>query len=216
MLLFNSLEKLHPSITISESQLTKFHEVYEKIGKVKRVCSIGCGPGNDLVGMLAFLQFQFDVSLDEAYLLDWAMDQWSTLLLPLRQKLRDYCKQIYIDTCDVTQPLRSFQNKSLHNFFENDECTVDMFCLSYILTEQRYKWHGFVIDLIQNSSRNAIFYFAEPTTWQLFHLLNLVKEDLIDKINIRCFWMDSSCFLPHLQNLEGRNGPAVLLIVKDS
>lgn len=214
MLLFESLEKLNTSTCISEHQHDIFRLAYERIRRVKRVFSIGCGPGNDLVGLISFLKFHFEISLEKAYLLDWAVDQWSTLLTPLKEKLRKFCCEINIDSCDITQSLFSQSNDQLLKFCNDSKDDVEIICLSYVLTEQREKWHEFLLELIEKSSKNAIFYFAEPITWQLFCVISLLKEKIADRVGICFLWIDSSCFLKHLQKIEGRNGPAVLLIVK--
>jgi SAM-dependent methyltransferase len=85
---------------------------------------------------------------------------------------------------------------------------VDFYLFSYVLTETRGKWEVFMRELVREAKPNALFYFAEPTPWQL-HQVRLLLPDL-DYI-----WLDSSMNqLPNLQALEARLGPGVLLARK--
>ncbi len=114
---------------------------------------------------------------------------------------------------------------------------MDMFIFSYVLTETREQWATFCQDLISLARPNALFYFAEPTAWQLHRLLLLFPMSQVDdeekpqsppsisnhnsnhnnnnssKKNARMdwIWLDSSMDSPSLQCLERRVGPAVLL-----
>jgi len=89
-------------------------------GKIRNICSIGCGPGNDALGVLTFLRMvygntqcttttvtdattppliQSTISsslssspiLERVILLDWAIDEWSdTILQPFRKIVQDH------------------------------------------------------------------------------------------------------------------------------
>jgi hypothetical protein len=63
MLVFTSLSKLQPFNSGSHTgdscvEAWKQRRMWEQIHKVKNACSLGSGPGNDLVGLVAFLRKQ--------------------------------------------------------------------------------------------------------------------------------------------------------------
>lgn len=182
-------------------------------GDVKRACSIGCGPGNDLVGLAAFLKIHFQVKLEEAYFMDWAITNWETILDPLRVLLQKNCSvyETQTSSCDVTQTFCDSSNSAIRKY-----CAIsDFISISYLLTETRGRWEKFVLEMFNVASDNTIFYFAEPIPWQLFRLMSLWNKQK-DSCNfvLNFIWLDSSMHHDHLQYMDGREGPAVLLAVK--
>lgn len=256
------------------SQPSKIFSLFDIFKDVQSICSIGCGPGNDIVGFLSFLQCiqrsnlktptypKFVSQVQEIILLDYAMDDWKQVLIPML----DGCKtgddailsstcNIVIDECDITRPLFSTTEEVMHNLSkqvvngkqkkEVNNVTAakyaglgDIFLISYLLSETRNLWDEFLLKLIETSKRGCIFYFAEPTPWQLHRLISMFElsksandgeVDKLDNISgsfcneinarksktrMRFLWIDSSMNLPALQGLHARLGPAVLLGIK--
>jgi hypothetical protein len=117
---------------------------------------------------------------------------------------------------------------------------IDLYIFSYILTETRGKWEEFLQDLVASAKPNALFYFAEPTPWQLHHLRNHVllvaqvqvlqpasMDSVVDRDHaaiattttttslLDYIWVDSSMNQSaDLQAMDGRLGPGALLARK--
>jgi len=114
--------------------------VVQRLKSVRTVCSIGSGPGSEVVGFSCFLQSlhddasQFGLSkvsglgaealdgqtvsddllsqngfqLDQMIFLDWAMEHWKNILMPLRELMVPlYTKRVYMGVCDVRRALVS-------------------------------------------------------------------------------------------------------------
>lgn len=231
MLVCRSLLKLDPTIAVgtthtaltpAQGQLRR--NLWEGLGAVQQICSIGCGPGNDAVGMVAFLhslrvnmnQSGSGSYLKRAILLDWAMEDWSVVLDPLQDLLvPNNIQCIQRASCDVTQPLYSNDNRqALALLVEETETPtldattpildVDLVLVSYLLTEVRGQWESFLDEIVKKCRPGTLFYFAEPSPWQLHRLVRL-----LDSLDF-C-WLDSSMNDVQLQPLENRLGPAVLI-----
>jgi hypothetical protein len=209
MLVYTSCSNLSPSrqptaLTWTESTQRKC--AWDALTCVKSICSIGCGPACDAVGMIAFLQqFSDQPQLDSLVLLDWAMDKWQILISLLTPLLApSFVQSIECTSGDVTKPLQDDVNRSLLNHHRH----VDLYLFSYILTETRGKWEQFLIQLVDASVSNTMFYFAEPTPWQLHHLRSLIPT-------LEYVWVDSSMDQSAaLQAMDGRLGPGILLARK--
>jgi len=243
-LVIESLRKISPdslklkSSCVPDLQKIELGTCWEKLGKVQSVCSIGCGPGNDVVGFIAFLkQFALKGNLDEnaclreVIFLDFAMKEWKEAVLDdLTQILSPrYVQNVTCKFCDITTPLLSGESDNIENgeiwqIVEN----TDIFLTSYLLTETRNKWDQFIVQLVGLAKIGAMFYFAEPMPWQLHRLIRLSAGDNDEKSEhsdigldysplkkLRFIWVDSSMHYPELQPLDGRiGGPAVLLCIK--
>lgn len=216
MLVCNSFLKLRPntnnasSVNNEDTELRK--SVWDRLCSVRRVCSVGCGPGNDAVGVVAFLKAigKGSPQLEHAILLDWAMDDWKLVIDPLCDiVVPDHVQAMETSTCDVSESLlESVANRQAKELLlDNDasESNVDLFLISYLLTEVRGQWQEFVKEMIQVSKPNTLFYLAEPVPWQLHRIKELYK-DLLEFI-----WLDSSMNQPEMQPLDNRLGPGVLL-----
>ncbi|EED94986.1 predicted protein [Thalassiosira pseudonana CCMP1335] len=215
---------------------------WEKLFRIERVCSIGSGPGNDAVGLIAFLRSYFaetmndggqlesdvpinktNLQLKEVLMLDFAMNEWKAAalddLMPILAP--QYVEQASCETCDVTLP--SIQNNEIKASVRKTE----VFLTSYLLTETRNKWDQFYVQLVDLAPEGSLFFFAEPTPWQLHRLIRMSSTDVhaVDTSNpdidystlqqLKYVWLDSSMHDPELQPLEGRvGGPAVLLAIK--
>jgi hypothetical protein len=96
--------------------------------------------------------------------------------------------------------------------------------VSYLLTETRQKWKSFfghLLGLLKGTE--SLLLLTEPTAWQLHEFLRCFggggsgigigigssEDDRLLKAHV---WLDSSRDLPHLQDLDKRNGPAILLV----
>mmetsp|Transcript_19028 Transcript_19028/g.23156 ORF Transcript_19028/g.23156 Transcript_19028/m.23156 type:complete len:362 (-) Transcript_19028:145-1230(-) len=180
-----------------------YNELWVQLGKVRALCSIGGGPGNDLAGSILMLEKYFNFTPMVASSFDWACENWSSMFSRIRNSL---CK--------------SRANIKMKNFFLeiSDEKTdmvkfkeFDLFIFSYILTETRNKWHHFFRRIWVTAKPGAIFYFAEPCPWQLHILLSLFPHW---RACADYFWIDSSMDFAESQRLNTRQGPAVLLVWK--
>ncbi|KAL7464318.1 hypothetical protein ACHAXS_004653, partial [Conticribra weissflogii] len=239
-LVIESLGKMSPdslsvkSSVIPDLQKNDLGTCWEKLGKVQSVCSIGCGPGNDIVGFIAFLKqfaikgnFEQNVCLREVHFLDFAIKEWKEAvlddLIPILSPR--YVQNVSCKFCDITTPLMP----GISEYTENGEIlriveNTDIFLTSYLLTETRNKWDHFILELVGLAKVGAIFYFAEPMPWQLHRLIRLSTGESDGKLEdvdysplntLRFMWIDSSMYHPALQPLDGRvGGPAVLLCIK--
>jgi hypothetical protein len=138
------------------------------------------------------------------------MDEWKRVVEPLCDiVVPDYIQEIETSTCDISKSLlNSDTNQQAQKLLLDDDKStsgVDLFLISYLLTEVRGQWHDFVKEMISLSKPNTLFYFAEPTPWQL-HRVKSMFHDLLDFV-----WLDSSMDQPELQPLDNRLGPGVLL-----
>jgi len=218
LLIYKSLRKIALVMEQGESNsvdLTSLSRIYNNIHRIDRVCSIGCGPGNDFSGLIAFLRMHVDSKssfvLEEASLLDWAIDNWSIILDPLKSYCQEHhCKNVRLGFCDITKSISASENEYVRSCCAR-KC---IFCFSYILTEQREKWKNFIYDLFHQASIGSMFYFAEPIPWQLFDLRSILDEDSERLFVIDLVWCDSSITSVHLQSSSGREGPAVLCGIK--
>ena len=200
--------------------------LWNRLLNVQTICSIGCGPGNDVVGVVAFLRTQqqqkqnnsFQKVLPHVLCLDYVMDEWQTVLSPLQEiMVGPHVNTMSLESCDVTQSLSDVANeRAKHLLFhqrkkkkdddddEKHNHEVDLYLFSYVLTETRGKWEPFVRDLLHHAPPGSLFYFAEPTPWQLHPLRTLDGMETV--------WLDSSMNAsPSQQASDKRFGPAVLL-----
>jgi hypothetical protein len=225
MLVYASFAKLNPcqqpTTGLVEEDYTRRKISWELLTSIRTVCSIGCGPGCDAVGVLAFLKvFSRGSHLNSILLMDWAMDKWKVLvnfLEPLLvPTLVDYIECM---SGDITKPLKDDMNGPL----QTHTSQIDLFVFSYILTETRGKWQQFIKDLIASAKPNALFFFAEPTPWQLHHLRNHVLVAMLPLDSAAAthtplldyIWVDSSMNQSaELQAMDGRLGPGTLLARK--
>ena len=181
--------------------------IWNSLLETKTVCSIGCGPGNDALGVLAFLRTHLNASatLHQVICLDYVMAEWQIVLKPLQEILvgNKYIDTFSLEFCDVTHSLLEELNDQAKSLLNNTTHGVNVFLFSYLLTETRGKWEPFLRDIIRLAQPGALFYFAEPSPWQL-HLVTKIEE--LDVV-----WLDSSMNQPRMQAIDRRFGPAVLL-----
>jgi hypothetical protein len=208
MLVYTSCSNLNPSQQPTNLRSTDFTQrkcAWDALTSVKSICSIGCGPACDAVGMIAFLQlFSDQPQLNSLLLLDWAMDKWQILISLLEPLIApSFVKSIECESGDITKPLDDGMNRSLLKHQQ-----VDLYLFSYILTETRGKWEQFLIQLVDAANSNTMFYFAEPTPWQLHYLRKLIPT-------LEYIWVDSSMDQSAaLQAMDGRLGPGILVARK--
>jgi hypothetical protein len=201
--------------------------LWNRLLAVSTVCCIGSGPGSDAVGFLSFLitygkicheddddddengHINEPPCLKRVLFLDFAMQQWKVVTDQLESILVPrHVQQLDMDFCDVTVS-NSSALRMLHASGNGERTLfVDLFLVSFLLTETHGHWEAFVLELIDLANRNALFYFAEPRPWQLHRLVELCQGKL-DFV-----WIDSSMNNPSLQSLGTRVGPAILLGIK--
>ncbi len=213
-----------------------------KSGKIRRACSIGCGPGNDAVGLVSFLRLinkEINVTetfLDEILLLDWSIEEWNSSVL---SHLRDILIQVkgekklvkIVNTafCDVTKSLHVKSNSDARNRL----CACEEEAVHQNKASTRQKSAA-----IQDQSNYDIFlisYLLSETRekWESFfrELVRLAKSKSMFyfaepvpwqlhrfiesfKDQLEFIWIDSSMDFPLLQQTERRAGPAVLFAIK--
>jgi len=215
-LVVESLGKLSPEQSSLSNQRDVIDACWGKMSNIHQICSIGCGPGCDAVGFLAFLRGYIqtrDVNPSSMHfiLLDYAIEEWKdSVLEDLDSILADsFASTVTLDHCDVTSSLEAH----IWPLFE----TTDFFLTSYLLTETRDKWDAYFIQLVDKAKEGAMFYFAEPLPWQLHRLIRMSSPDSDPSPlqRLRFAWIDSSMNHPELQELDGRaGGPALLLALK--
>ena len=201
-------------------QIDVMNMCYEKLDNIQRVCSIGCGPGNDAAGLVAFLRSFMNKkdALEEIVMLDYAIEDWKAAVLDDLTPILvpDYVSKITCESCDVTQSIKS---DTVEQYIRDS----DIVLTSYLLTETRNKWAEFINQLVDLSKVGAMFYFAEPVPWQLHQLIRMSTNqsekstdiDFSPLQQLRFAWIDSSIHQPLFQKLDGRSGgPAVLLAIK--
>lgn len=181
---------------------------------VRKACSIGSGPGNDIAGVISFLQMillkNFEFLLDKIILMDWS-NHWQKITVPLCEVLieRNLVKTGINACCDITKDLNTIENEAAyHELFPKNVADVDFYSISYLLSETSCKWTSFLDTLVTKSKPHTIFYFAEPTPWQLHEVQRLFCNHL-DFV-----WLDSSMDTPSFWGTGRRAGPAVMVGLK--
>jgi len=216
-------------------------KIWKKIegGHIRHACSIGCGPGNDSLGLLTFLHcinkkksdivkssgdnIQYDGGhekkdrplhlVSKITLMDWTIEQWNESVLNSLSSILKESNMIdkeqqeeTITTCfcDVTTSISDCFNVKARSVYE----TCDIYLISYLLSETNGKWEEFFGGIMNAAKAGALFYFAEPTPWQLHRLIEIFSN-VLDFL-----WLDSSMYYPSLQKLDRRFGPAILFAIK--
>ncbi len=238
MLLHTSMDKLRRTncheqrLELNCEQEEIRNRMWERIygGHIRSSCSIGCGPGNDCIGLLTFLSNLHHVDdctetsstlhecgLKQMLMMDWSIQKWRTAVLehlePILKETNLIPKKFHDNDifetyfCDVTMSYNSEENDQARIAIELATC--DIFLTSYLLSETNGKWDSFFNGLILSAKEESVFYFAEPTPWQLHRLINQFSS-LLDFL-----WVDSSMYYPSLQILDRRvGGPAILFAMK--
>jgi hypothetical protein len=212
--------------------------LWHRLQKVTRVASVGCGPGCDVVGFLCYhyyyqQQQQPATPLDHVLLLDWALPQWQCLLNPLQALLTHgipndernlnynvaLAAHVSMAVCNITVPLNDAENahalQLLTGCEDKDDSlssistVVDLYLLSYILSETRGKWSEFMASLIKSAPSGTLFLVTDPTAWQSQVFVQEFSHTL------SYAWLDSSMYRPELQSLDNRVGCAALLAMKE-
>ena len=214
-LICRSFLKLHPLKTaptgteLSAEQLELKLCIWEAFLSVDRVCSIGCGPASDVAGLFALkrsicLENKGGFDPPSLLLLDFVIDQWKATILDIALPIMDGegladMERIAFKKTDITK------RESNTMLPPNSRPGNTLFITSYLLAEQREKWHDYYTSLARTAKSGDIFYFCEPTPWQLHSLIGLTKDWL------SFLWVDSSMYFAELQPTDMRAGPAVLV-----
>ncbi len=230
VLAFSSLDRLDPCYR-DENTETKNNAmllacIWERLLSIEQVVSIGCGPGCDATGVLAFFESHGVKLANGILLLDFVIDAWKetalNTLIPMISPRVPFVRTL---ACDVREPILqdSCGDETNSNKPNADACfeltkhrNHRLIVVSYLITETRYKWKSFFADLLQLlRGTESLLLLTEPTGWQLREFLNHFgkssngKDGLLIKAHV---WLDSSRDYPHLQALDSRNGPAILLV----
>lgn len=238
MLAFSSLDRLDPSYRIPTSNdedetvngnLELMQEIWGRLLSIQQIISIGCGPGCDAVGVLGFLQSHGVNVANGILLMDFVLDAWKesvlNTLVPIISP--EFVPFVRMVPCNVKEPLSSQQQpngetsssanqQALLELTRSSERDHRIIVVSYLLTETRGTWKAFfehLLGLLQGTQ--SLLLLTEPTAWQLREFLKYFgqargsQNDLLVKAHV---WLDSSRDLPHLQDLDSRNGPAILLV----
>jgi len=163
-------------------------------GNIRNVCSVGCGPGNDTLGMLCFLRMVNKIKqkkniiptnvgfidltvsmppiilLDRLILLDWAIEEWKgTVLQPFINILqeRNLARNINHGFCDIT--------KKLH-----DDCNTlaweMMFCTEIDEIEKADTKINKKLDRQSNSQKESMSKRKCTSTCDLFIVSYVLSE----------------------------------------
>jgi len=180
--------------------------------------------------------------LDRLVLMDYVMPRWKRLVLShliplLTEPSPDIpmVSQVKMASCDVRYPLTTDpRNREAWNCLygsvaatadgggggggdqdsvdwnaTSSQSSMDLIVVSYLLTETRDQWLDFFRDVVRENA-GCLLLLSEPTAWQLHSFLAHFTDDNDSIQNYQ--WLDSSRDSPHLQSLEKRLGPAVLLV----
>ena len=217
-LVCQSFLKLHPQTNapagteLSTKQIELKDTIWKIFISVGRVCSIGCGPGSDVAGVLALrksmcMERKKEYISPSAVLSDYVIDQWKGTILDIVLPIvaKEGLVNLEAVACERTDVTKVESNDA---FARNERRGKTLYITSYLLSEQRDKWHDYYISLAKEAKSGDIFYFCEPKPWQLHLLIRMTKEWL------SFLWLDSSMYFEELQTTDMRAGPAVLVAIK--
>ena len=219
-LIRQSFLKLHPraggptGIALSIEEIDVKDRIWAALMSVDRVCSIGCGPASDVAGVLALkknvcLENNREYDAPSILLLDYAIEPWKATILDISVPIMS--NHGLVDTamllCERTDVTDVVCGEELCARNQSSGGKT-LYITSYLLSEQRDKWHDFYRLLIREAKSGDIFYFCEPKPWQLHLLIRLTSEWL------EFLWADSSMYFGEMQATEQRAGPAVLLAIR--
>ena len=177
---------------------------------VRSVCSIGCGPGCDAVGALAYAR-SIGQRLERIVFLDWAMPQWKDLMTPIEDFVQREEPEIRLDMASANARLSLDHEENMEAremiLGSSGSCDIDLFLASYLLSETRGDWPRFFDTLWQKAEPGALFLLSDPTAWQLHQFIDRYPD-----CDVR--WVDSSRDHPDLQALDNRVGPATVFVRK--
>jgi hypothetical protein len=239
ILMVTALTKLW---NLPESQRSGCHErIRAKLASVRSLCSVGCGPGCDAVGVAAWLSSINQSSssssllsgstttrpiLDYAVLLDYAVQHWDRILTPLiNVVVPEFVGDMVTSSCDVRSSLTESNNAVVAQLLsrrEEVDGTGDD-------SGNDNDSHRLKVDLIVTSyllseTRGQWHAFyddlvrrTDPGTLFIFTDPTAWQLHVFMERSSHCMdfcWLDSSMYRPELQALEGRVGPAVLVGIK--
>mmetsp|Transcript_22045 Transcript_22045/g.63210 ORF Transcript_22045/g.63210 Transcript_22045/m.63210 type:complete len:449 (+) Transcript_22045:95-1441(+) len=221
-LICHTFLKLHPHqgagptrVALSAEHSDLKDRIWAAFVSIDRVCSIGCGPGSDVAGVLALRKsicletIKREYDAPSVLLLDWTIDQWKATILDIAVPIMSQQGLVNTETLvcektDVTNP--EYGEKLCGGNQSSGKNTL--FITSYLLSEQRNEWHEYYRLLASEAKSGDIFYFCEPKPWQL-HILIRLTSDWLDFL-----WADSSMFFKELQQTDNRAGPGVLVAIR--
>lgn len=133
------------------------------------------------------------------------VSQMDTAACDVRYSLTRDARNCEAWNCLVKKKGETMTDNNIHD----TTTTVDLIVVSYLLTETRDQWIDFFRDFFQEycPHKECLILLSEPSAWQLHSFLTLFADFLQGYQ-----WLDSSRDSPDLQPMEGRSGPAVVLI----
>ncbi|VEU36161.1 unnamed protein product [Pseudo-nitzschia multistriata] len=190
----------------------------------KQVVSIGCGPGCDATGVLAFFESHGAQLENGILLMDFVVDRWKQIVLDqlIERIVPRYVPFVRAVGCDVRDSLLPTEQHPNKQDNKNHRALLELrkespsrnrlIVVSYLLTETRHKWKSFfhhLLSMLQGTE--SLLLLTEPTAWQLHEFLACFSSSDADLVRAHV-WLDSSRDLPHMQSLDKRNGPAILMV----
>jgi hypothetical protein len=240
MLMVTALTKLGNLPESSQSQDYRCHErIRAKLASVRSLCSVGCGPGCDAVGVAGYLSSieqsssvsgstKAKLILDYAVLMDYTVQHWDKILLPLVDIVPpELVGDMVTSFCDARSSLTESNNalaaQLLSRREEVDGTDNDNGNEKYT-NSQRLKVDLVVTSYLLSETRGQWHAFfddlvrrTDPGTIFIFSDPTAWQLHVFMERNSQCMdfcWLDSSMHRPELQALEGRVGPAVLVGMK--
>ena len=202
-------------------------ELWQALTRCARCCvSIGGGPGNDAYGLYLLFRHVFGEARScQLTVLDMASVQWRETFDCVRDQLLSSVAKTFdsqarlgeaeeqeltleLHPCDVCQPLEAACNSAAAAVAPS----ADLFLISYVLTETRGAWLGFVTSLWRAAKIGALFYFAEPTPWQL----HLLIREFAWTVNRDVYWVDDTLGQTASEQalMMRHGGPGIMVAVK--
>jgi hypothetical protein len=194
-----------------------------QLQQVQSIASIGCGPGSDLTGAVAATIVMTGLKnhdrnnvaqqIKNIIALDSSMDDcWDVIVKDVLDQFKADSNHVVMGNCDIRHDPKTGggtgknANDGSSGLDQVVSCGLNLLIvISYVLCETRGQWYGWMDDLVEQCAVGTLWLLTEPTAWQL-HIFRTRYHHVLDHV-----WLDTSLYRPDLQELETRNGPAVLL-----
>lgn len=189
------------------SLFTNTCQVFSKqLHSIQSIASIGCGPGSDLTGAIATTL----TSVRNIVALDSSMNEWEFIVKDvLVQITKNTSTNLFITNCDIRIDPAGNDTAAGTGLDQVVACGFNLLIvISYVLCETRGGWYAWMDCLVERCAVRTMWLVLEPTAWQL-HIFRTRYQHVMDFV-----WLDTSMYREDLQELETRNGPAVLLCRK--
>jgi hypothetical protein len=241
MLMVTALTKLG-NLPESSQDYSCHERIRAKLASVRSLCSVGCGPGCDAVGVAAYLSSIHQSSLlsgstttnstpilDYAVLMDYTVQHWDKILIPLvNVVVPELVENMVTSFCDARSSLTESNNAVAAQLLSRRE-EVEGTDNNNVTDDKDTNSPKLKVDLVVTSyllseTRGQWHAFfddlvrrTDPGTIFIFSDPTAWQLHVFMERNSHCMdfcWLDSSMHRPELQALEGRVGPAVLVGMK--